>query len=141
MGSALDPSEFSGIRRFRDLGLTRYPFSSMAKVACRRNKILNGTQIRDNSPFKKPILPAPGYLSQPISMRTMFQLRSVDSNAIISVPAEEHSGLYYLAGRLIQITLVLYLLPALLVVLVVGAAGLLALKIGRILKDLFAIHA
>jgi len=37
-----------------------------------------------------------------------------------------------LAGRLIQIALALYLIPALLVVLVVGGVGMLVLTVGRL---------
>jgi len=37
-----------------------------------------------------------------------------------------------LAGRLIQIALALYLVPALLVVLVVGGVGMLVLTVGRL---------
>ena len=36
------------------------------------------------------------------------------------------------AGRLIQITLALYLMPALLVVLAVGGVGIMVLAVGRI---------
>jgi hypothetical protein len=39
-----------------------------------------------------------------------------------------------LAGRLIQIALVLYLIPALLIVLVVGGVGILVLTVGRLLS-------
>jgi hypothetical protein len=38
-----------------------------------------------------------------------------------------------LAGRLIQMTLAFYLVPALLIVLVVGGVGMLVLTVGRLL--------
>ena len=71
-------------------------------------------------------------------MTTMTQLRSVCSNVVVQLrePADEHSILYHIAGRLIQITLALYLLPAFLILLVVAGVGMLALRIGRILTDL-----
>ena len=48
-----------------------------------------------------------------------------------------HAVSHHLVGRLIQITLTLYLLPAFLVVLVVGGVGMVVLKIDRVLTDLF----
>jgi hypothetical protein len=39
-----------------------------------------------------------------------------------------------IAGRLIQIVLALYLMPVLLVVLMVGGAGLLVLAVGRLIS-------
>jgi hypothetical protein len=72
-------------------------------------------------------------------MTTMTRLRSVSSSVVIQIPepVDKDSVLYHVVGRMIQITLALYLLPALLVVLMVGGAGILVLKIGRILSDLF----
>jgi hypothetical protein len=72
-------------------------------------------------------------------MTTITRLRSVSSSAVIQIPepVDKDSVLYHVVGRMIQITLALYLLPALLVVLMVGGAGILVLKIGRILTDLF----
>jgi hypothetical protein len=72
-------------------------------------------------------------------MTTMTRLRSVSSSVVIQIPepVDKDSVLYHVVGRMIQITLALYLLPALLVVLMVGGAGILVLKIGRILADLF----
>jgi hypothetical protein len=43
---------------------------------------------------------------------------------------EDDSIASHLAGRLIQITLALYLLPALMAVFVVGGAGICLLKVG-----------
>ena len=72
-------------------------------------------------------------------MTTITRLRSVSSSVVIQIPepVDKDSVLYHVVGRMIQITLALYLLPALLVVLMVGGAGILVLKIGRILADLF----
>jgi hypothetical protein len=70
-------------------------------------------------------------------MATTAQLRSVRSHAVMQSagPATELPVPYHLFGRLIQITLALYLLPALLAVLMVGGVGILVLKIDRIYKS------
>jgi hypothetical protein len=71
-------------------------------------------------------------------MTTMTQLQSVHVNAgaqfVESADVQAVSD--HLIGRLIQIMLTLYLLPAFLVVFVVGGVGIVVLKINRILKDL-----
>ena len=66
------------------------------------------------------------------------QLRSARSKAIIqlSQASGEESSVSRLAGRLIQITLALYLLPALLAVLVVGGIGIFILKFSQLLTTL-----
>jgi len=71
-------------------------------------------------------------------MTTMTQLRSVRSKVVVQLtgPADHHSVPSHLAGRLIQITLALYLLPAFLIVLMVGGAGILVLKTYRGLTNL-----
>jgi hypothetical protein len=71
-------------------------------------------------------------------MTTMTQLRSVHSEVVgqLAEPADPHSVPYHFAGRLIQITLALYLLPAFLAVLMVGGVGILVLKACRGLGDL-----
>jgi hypothetical protein len=68
-------------------------------------------------------------------MSVMTQLRCTPSEAIahLAEPSEEQSVVSHLAGRLIQIILALYLLPALMVVLVVGGVGIFILKISHIL--------
>ena len=65
--------------------------------------------------------------------------RPVSSNALtlLEEPVEGHSVPHRRVGRMIQITLALYLLPAFLIVLVVGGAGVLILKICLLLKYLF----
>jgi hypothetical protein len=67
-------------------------------------------------------------------MTTMTQLRSASSQGVVQVtgPSGERSVVSHLAGRLIQITLALYLLPALLIVLVVGGVGILALMVSQL---------
>ena len=67
-------------------------------------------------------------------MTTMTQLRSASLQVVVQVtgPSEERSVVSHLAGRLIQITLALYLLPALLIVVVVGGAGNLALMVSQL---------
>ena len=64
----------------------------------------------------------------------MTELRPVRSTATIQFAwaSEEESVLSHLAGRLIQITLALYLLPALLAVLVVGVLGTFILKCSQL---------
>jgi hypothetical protein len=71
-------------------------------------------------------------------MITMTQLRPVHSEVIgqIAEPSDQHSAMCHLAGRLIQVTLALYLLPAFLVVLMVGGLGILTLKTCRGLAGL-----
>jgi hypothetical protein len=71
-------------------------------------------------------------------MATMTQLQSVRANTVahLAEPADEHAVSYHLLGRLIQITLTLYLLPAFLIVFVVAGMGIMALKIDRLLTDL-----
>jgi hypothetical protein len=68
-------------------------------------------------------------------MAVMTQLRSASSTAILqrAEPSEQQSVVSHLAGRLIQITLAFYLLPALLAVLVIGGMGILILKVGQLL--------
>jgi hypothetical protein len=68
-------------------------------------------------------------------MTMMTQSQSARSQAVVQLaePSEDQSVVSHLAGRLIQITLALYLLPALLVVLVVGGVGILILKISQLL--------
>lgn len=72
-------------------------------------------------------------------MTTMTQLGSVRSNEVLELPKStgKDSVPYYLAGRVIQITLAVYLLPAFLIILMVGGVGILVLKIGRIFANLF----
>ena len=68
-------------------------------------------------------------------MAVMTQLRSASSTAILqqAESSEQQSVVSHLAGRLIQITLAFYLLPALLAVLVIGGMGILILKVGQLL--------
>jgi hypothetical protein len=68
-------------------------------------------------------------------MTMMTQLQSACSQAVIPLaePSKEQSVVSHLAGRLIQGTLALYLLPALLVVLVVGGVGILILRSSELL--------
>ena len=68
------------------------------------------------------------------SMTTTTSSCSANSQAIIEVagPSEQPSLTTHFAGRLIQITLALYLLPALLIVLLVGGAGILAVLVSRL---------
>ena len=72
-------------------------------------------------------------------MTIVTQLRPVSSSVVIQSeqPVRDDLVPHCLAGRMIQITLALYLLPALLIVLMVGGTGLLVLKISRVLKVLF----
>jgi hypothetical protein len=76
-------------------------------------------------------------------MMPMTQLQSMHANGAsqFAEPADERAGSHHLVGRLIQITLTLYLLPAFLVVLVVGGVGIVLLKIDRVFKDLIAKRA
>jgi hypothetical protein len=68
-------------------------------------------------------------------MALTTQIRSARSKAIIQLAqaSEKESFVSRLAGRLIQITLALYLLPALLGVLVVGGIGIFILKFSQLL--------
>jgi hypothetical protein len=68
-------------------------------------------------------------------MALTTQLRSTRSKAIVQLAeaSDEESSVSRLAGRLIQITLVLYLLPALLAVLAVGGIGIFILKFSQLL--------
>lgn len=68
-------------------------------------------------------------------MAAMTQLSSARSQAVVQLAwaTEEESAVSHLAGRLIQISLALYLLPALLAVLVVGGVGILILKLSQLL--------
>lgn len=72
-------------------------------------------------------------------MTTTTHFQSVHVNAVAHLPkpADDHTASHHLVGRLIQITLTLYLLPAFLVVLVVGGMGIVVLKVDRVLTDLF----
>jgi hypothetical protein len=60
------------------------------------------------------------------------------SKAIVQLTQvqEEESVNSHLAGRLIQITLAVYLLPALMAVIVVGGAGICLLKFGQLFTGL-----
>ena len=68
-------------------------------------------------------------------MALTTQLRPTRSKAIVQLAQtlDEESSVSRLAGRLIQITLALYLLPALLAVLVVGGIGIFILKFSQLL--------
>ncbi len=71
-------------------------------------------------------------------MTTMTRMQSMHANGDTQFgePAEARAVSHHLVGRLIQISLTLYLLPALLVVFMVGGAGIVLLKIDRVFKDL-----
>ena len=68
-------------------------------------------------------------------MALTTQLRPTRSKAIIQLAQtlDEESSISRLAGRLIQITLALYLLPALLAVLLVGGIGIFIFKFSQLL--------
>jgi hypothetical protein len=68
-------------------------------------------------------------------MAVMTHLRPTPSKTLVRMAEapEEQSVVTYLAGRLIQITLALYLLPAFLVVLLVGGGGILLIRISHLL--------
>jgi hypothetical protein len=68
-------------------------------------------------------------------MAVTTQLRSASSKAFgqLAQASEEESSMSRRAGRLIQISLALYLLPALLAVLVVGGVGIFILKFSQLL--------
>ena len=68
---------------------------------------------------------------------THFQSVRVKAVAHLPKPLDDRTTSHHLVGRLIQITLTLYLLPAFLVVLMVGGVGMVVLKIDRVLTDLF----
>jgi hypothetical protein len=76
-------------------------------------------------------------------MTTMTQLQSMraSEDTQFGQLAEERAPSHHLVGRLIQITLTLYLLPAFLVVLVVGGVGIVLLNINRVFKDLLGKRA
>jgi hypothetical protein len=67
-------------------------------------------------------------------MAIITELRSGPSKELVQLanPSVQESVISHLAGRLIQVTLAFYLLPALLVVLAVGGLGILILKIGNL---------
>jgi hypothetical protein len=67
---------------------------------------------------------------------TQLQARHTSKDIQLVAPAEEHAASHHLVGRLIRITLTFYLLPALLVVFVVGGLGMVVLKIDRVCRDL-----
>jgi hypothetical protein len=67
-------------------------------------------------------------------MTTTTHFQSVRVNAVTHLPKSADA---HLVGRVIQITLAFYLLPAFLVVLVVGGVGIVVLKIDRVLANLF----
>ena len=67
-------------------------------------------------------------------MALMAQLRSVRPTSIVQlVKQSEESVVAHVAGRLIQITLALYLLPALLIVLAVGGIGMFIIKTSQLI--------
>lgn len=70
-------------------------------------------------------------------MAAITQLRPTPSKALVRLAEapEEQSVVTHVAGRLIQITLALYLLPAFLVVLLVGGTGMLIIRISHLLTD------
>ena len=70
-------------------------------------------------------------------MAVMTQLPPARSKTIVqlSQALEEQSVVSHLAGRLIQVTLALYLLPALLAVLVVGGTGSFVLTFSQLLTN------
>jgi hypothetical protein len=67
-------------------------------------------------------------------MAILTGLRSRPSKELAQLanPSVQEPAISHLAGRLIQVTLAFYLLPALLVVLAVGGLGILILKIGNL---------
>jgi hypothetical protein len=67
-------------------------------------------------------------------MAVMTQIRSVHSttNVQLAHQLEEESVVFRLVGRAIQITLALYLLPALLAVLAVGGLGIFIFKFSQL---------
>jgi hypothetical protein len=71
-------------------------------------------------------------------MAGMTQLHSPRSKATsqLLLSSQEESVLSHLAGRLIQITLAAYLLPALLAVLMVGGVGIFILTYSQLYMGL-----
>ena len=67
-------------------------------------------------------------------MAIITELRSRPSKELAQLanPLVQEPVISHLAGRLIQVTLAFYLLPALLVVLAVSGLGILILKIGSL---------
>jgi len=65
-----------------------------------------------------------------IAQQRSARLRTVSQ---VSKSMDKRSDYTDLAGRLIQMALALYLIPALLIVLVVGGVGMLVLTVGRLL--------
>ena len=65
----------------------------------------------------------------------IVEQRSTISRNVVwkSAPWNKYSVASDYAGRLIQIALALYLIPALLVVLAVGSVGIMAVGVGRLL--------
>lgn len=72
-------------------------------------------------------------------MAIITELRSRPSKELVQLanPSVQEPVISHLAGRLIQVTLAFYLLPALLVVLAVGGLGILILKIGNLFMGSF----
>jgi serine kinase of HPr protein (carbohydrate metabolism regulator) len=68
-------------------------------------------------------------------MAVTTQLRYTHPKEIVQLAQaqEDESVASHLAGRLIQITLAIYLLPALMAVFVVGGVGICLLKFGQLL--------
>jgi hypothetical protein len=76
-------------------------------------------------------------------MATTTQLQSVRSaNTSVQLlkPLDDHTVSYHFTGRLIQITLAVYLLPAFLVVAVVGGLGILILKMNQLIINVHKRH-
>jgi len=67
-------------------------------------------------------------------MAILTELGSRPSKELVHLanPSVQEPVLSHLAGRLIQVTLAFYLLPAVLVVLAVGGLGMLILKVGNV---------
>jgi hypothetical protein len=67
------------------------------------------------------------------SMTVITRMRSVCPTAAVQLGGapDDRPVFYHMLGRLIQIVLAFYLLPALFIVLVVGSTGMLALRIGQ----------
>jgi hypothetical protein len=77
----------------------------------------------------------PALKSGGVPMTVITHLRSTNSTAILqrAEPLEQKPVVSHLVGRLIQIALAFYLLPALLAVLVIGSMGILILKAAQLL--------
>lgn len=67
-----------------------------------------------------------------MAITTELHSRSSKELAWLANQSVQEPVLSHLAGRLIQVTLAFYLLPAFLVVLAVGGLGILILKIGKL---------